>query len=160
MKRIVLRPSFKSQLAPIIMGVSCLMFAFRGLSTDLPLLILISKLAAGFSIFFALLAIVNIYNYKYILFEDFIQATEGILSLNMVLNKIKYQDIRLVETQKSILGRIINFGDVLIGSAATGTLEVVLRGVSNPDLIKDFVLKKASQKRAQIKHNKQEVINQ
>ncbi len=159
MKRIVLRPSVKSQISLLILCISCLLFAIRGLYSDALLMIYLSKFFTGCAIFFAVLVLVNIYNYKYTLFEDFIQATEGIFSLNMVSHKIKYHDIRLVETQKTIIGRIFNFGDVLIGSAATGSLEINLKGISDPDLVKDFILKKIAQKREK-KNQKEVAVNQ
>ncbi|MCS6961791.1 MAG: PH domain-containing protein [Deltaproteobacteria bacterium] len=148
---LVIRPSIKSQFGHLTAAFAFVFLAFRGFSFEHGIFLYLGKISAGIAVFICLVILVNIFNFKYVLAEDFIQSIEGILSLNMVSQKVKYKDIKLLEAHQTILGRILGFGNVLIGSAATSNIEITLRNVSDPQLIKEFVLKKISQKRSEEK---------
>lgn len=151
MPEIVLRPSVKSQFSNLVLALGFIFLGIRGFSFEYGLFLYIGKLSAGVAIFICLVILVNIFNFRYTLGEEVLQCTEGILALNMTTQKIKYRDIKLVETKQSIVGRILGFGDVLVGSAATSQIEVTLKNVADPDLVKEFILKKISQKRSEEK---------
>lgn len=151
MPELIVRPSVKSQFANLVLALGFIFLGVRGFSFEYGLFLYIGKLSAGVAIFLCLIILVNIYNYKYVLGDDVLQCTEGILALNMTTQKIKYRDVKLVETKQNILGRILGFGDVLVGSAATSQIEVTLRNVADPELVKEFILKKISQKRTEEK---------
>jgi hypothetical protein len=46
---------------------------------------------------------------------------------------VKYIDIRGIRVNQSIWGRIFNYGDVLIGTAAQDESEIILAAVDSPD---------------------------
>ncbi|MCS6893665.1 MAG: hypothetical protein NZO16_03755, partial [Deltaproteobacteria bacterium] len=107
---LILRPSVKSQFSNILFCFGLVFLSLRGLEYEGGVIYYAGKLSGGFAIFFALVVLVNIYNYRYLIAEDFVQATEGKLALNMFTHKVKYRDIKLLETRKGILGRILNYG--------------------------------------------------
>jgi hypothetical protein len=57
---------------------------------------------------------------------------EGRLALNYSVPVIKYSDIRGITVDKDIPGRIFNYGDVLLGTAAHDNVELTISGVRAP----------------------------
>lgn len=147
MEDLTIRPTIKSQLANIFLAASLATMAFRGLGLDWTAAVLISKVLAALSLFLVLVIIHAIYNYKYVLSDDFILAMEGILSLQLLQTKVRYEDIKFVEVDKSILGRILDYGNVYIASAATSDIEITLRNISSPFLFKEFIMGQVESKR-------------
>ena len=62
--------------------------------------------------------------------EQQVEISEGILSV--VRNSIYCADVRTTVTRQNLLQRIVNIGTVEVGSAGTGRVEIVARGVPNP----------------------------
>jgi len=147
MEDLTIRPTIKSQLANIFLAASLATLAFRGWGLDWTAAVLISKVLAALSFFLVLVIIHAIYNYKYVLTDDFILAMEGILSLQLLQTKVRYEDIKFVEVDKSILGRILDYGNVYIASAATSDIEITLRNISSPFLFKEFIMGQVGLKR-------------
>ncbi len=88
---------------------------------------------------FFILALIHIFNVKYCLTGKGIEMTIGILSIRQRSVKIRYEDIRSVETEQSILERMLNIGTVEIGTSATGAIEVVFIGVEAPQEIQQMI---------------------
>lgn len=88
---------------------------------------------------FYLLALIHIYNVKYCLTSKGIEMTTGILSTRKRSVKIRYEDIRSVETTQSIFERILNIGTVEIGTSATGAIEIMFVGVDSPQELQSLV---------------------
>lgn len=76
-----------------------------------------------------------IYNSKYIIDERGVEAQIGLVSLNLRQPRLRYEDIRGIEPQQTLWERILGIGSVLIGSAMTQDVEIVMTGVSNPRAI-------------------------
>jgi len=76
-----------------------------------------------------------IYNSKYIVDERGVEAQVGLVSLNLRQPRLRYEDIRGVEPNQTIIERILGIGTVLIGSAMTSEVEIAMRGVANPRAI-------------------------
>lgn len=73
------------------------------------------------------------YNDLYIICDDHILRKQGRLSLRYSVPLVKYIDIRGIRVNQSILGRIFNYGDVLVGTAAQDESEIILAAVDSPE---------------------------
>ncbi len=80
-----------------------------------------------------------IYNSKYIIDERGVEAQIGLVSLNLRQPRLRYEDIRGIEPQQTLWERILGIGSVLIGSAMTQDVEIVMSGVANPRAIQLLV---------------------
>jgi uncharacterized membrane protein YdbT with pleckstrin-like domain len=82
-------------------------------------------------LFFIFLAMFRIYNVRYELTSRGIDAYEWVLGPQTVMS-IRYEDIRSLETEQSIIGRMLDVGNLQIGTAAQSSVEVTFRGISSP----------------------------
>lgn len=57
----------------------------------------------------------------------------GRLSLRYQVPKIKYSDIRAITVYQDLLGRLFDYGDIEIGTAAQEGSEIVIEGVRDPE---------------------------
>lgn len=57
-------------------------------------------------------------------------ARHGIISRNVT--RIRIADIRTLSLRQSLLGRMLNYGSVLVGTADTGGTELTMRDVASP----------------------------
>lgn len=83
--------------------------------------------------------LVRIFDVRYALNSIGVEAIRGRISLNQKICKLRYEDIRSLEVRQTLLGRILNVGDVLIGTAGTSELEAVLEGVFAPREIQEMI---------------------
>ncbi len=87
-----------------------------------------------------LLNIIRIYfNELYVFKAHVICHHNGRLSLNYQMPVVYYSDVREIVVKQGMLGRILNYGDVFVGTAATKGLEVHLKGIYNPRVIEKFI---------------------
>lgn len=89
-------------------------------------------------LFIVALATFRIYNVRYKLTSRGIDCYDWVLGPQSVMS-IRYEDIRSIETEQSILGRMFDVGDVLIGTAAQSTVEVVFKGVACPTDVQQLI---------------------
>lgn len=81
----------------------------------------------------ALLEIVRRYHDNlYVLGSDTVSHFAGRLSLNSSLPSLKYTDIVTVGVKQDILGRIFDYGNVLLDSAGESRVELTMTGVRSP----------------------------
>ena len=52
---------------------------------------------------------------------------------------MRFDDIRSAETDQTILERLLNVGDVEVGTAATSEIEIVFAGVAAPQEVQDMI---------------------
>ena len=78
-----------------------------------------------------LLAIFRIYNVRYVLTSRGLDCYDWVLGPQRVMT-IRYEDIRSLETEQSIIGRMLDVGNILIGTAAQSSVEVIFKGVASP----------------------------
>jgi uncharacterized membrane protein YdbT with pleckstrin-like domain len=109
----------------LTLGSRTLMFA-------LPLFWLLPVCGAGNIIF-------RIYNVRYVIDSRGIEAKVGILAMNQRITRVRFEDIRSVETEQTMLERILNIGDVEIGTAATGDIEIIFQGIAAPTEVQDMI---------------------
>lgn len=98
----------------------------------LPLLWFIPALALGS-------AILRIYDVRYTLDEQGIEARTGIISLYQRITRIRFEDIRSIETEQTLLERALDIGNLEIGTAATGGIEVTFKGVAAPKQVQKLI---------------------
>lgn len=68
-----------------------------------------------------------------------VEMESGILGLQLNLSRVRYEDIRGIDLQQSILERALNVGTIGIGSAATDGLEIVMSGIGSPREIQEMI---------------------
>lgn len=83
--------------------------------------------------------IARIYDVRFTLSADGIEARVGIVSLSQSVTRIRFEDIRLIEVDQSLLERLLDVGNVLIGTAATDSIEVYMEGMVAPGEIQRMV---------------------
>jgi len=81
----------------------------------------------------------RIYNVRYLIDARGIEARIGILSLNQSITRIRFEDIRSIETHQTLLERILNVGLIEMGTAASAGVELVFRGVARPKEVQDML---------------------
>ena len=146
--RYCFHPTWRSQIFPLIgYFITCVLcvwisgkvpstvikgplFSVFGsmLYLHLPLLVLIPGLVLG-------KVLIYMYDSKYIIDERGVEAQIGLVSMSLRQPRLRYEDIRGVEPVQTLWERIIGIGGVLIGSAMTQDVEIVMEGVDNPRAI-------------------------
>ena len=87
-----------------------------------------------------------------------LETRYGIISLQQKIVRIRYEDVRSIELQQSLLDRALNIGDVGIGSAATGKIEIVFDGVASPKEVQRMIQQERDRRlRARSKKGEQKV---
>jgi len=83
--------------------------------------------------------LMKIYNVRYVVDGRGIETRVGILALNQRITRVRYQDIRSVETEQTVVERALNIGTVYIGTAATGAIEIAFSGIAAPKEVQDMI---------------------
>lgn len=91
----------------------------------LPLLILLPGFVLG-------KILIYMYDSKYIIDERGVEAQIGLVSLSLRQPRLRYEDIRGVEPIQTLWERMLGIGGVMVGSAMTQDVEIVMEGVANP----------------------------
>lgn len=86
-----------------------------------------------------MIGILHIYNVRYVIDSKGLEARVGILGLNQRITRVRYTDIRSAESDQTILERILNVGDVEVGTAATSEIEIIFQGVSAPQELQTVI---------------------
>ncbi|NDC38649.1 MAG: PH domain-containing protein [Proteobacteria bacterium] len=81
----------------------------------------------------------RIYNVRYVADSRGIEARSGILSFAQQITRVRYEDVRSIESEQSILERLLDVGTVWIGTAASTGVEVHLAGVAAPKSVQEFI---------------------
>ena len=90
--------------------------------------------------FFTLMTtMVRIYNVRYAVDGWGCHCKVGILSLKLRSTSVRYEDIRSIETDQTLMERIVGVGSVLISTASTAGVEVLFEGVAAPDEVQDML---------------------
>lgn len=110
-------PSFKSYSGLIFLGI----------------LTLIIVIGAGVLLFVFL----DRRGRKYTVTSRRITAKKGILT--KTVDEVNIAHIRSMNVRQSLWGRMMNYGDIFIGTAGTDGIEVAIRGVSAPVVLKELI---------------------
>lgn len=145
---------FLTRLFPSTLITGKVVSAFGySLVLSLPLFWLIPLMAAGSIIY-------RIYNVRFLMDSRGIEAKVGILALNQRITRIRFEDIRSVETQQSMLERALNIGNVEIGTAATGDVEVTLQGVAAPTEVQEMIQAERDRRQSIARERREHPIQQ
>ncbi|MCB0310570.1 MAG: hypothetical protein KDD42_05015 [Bdellovibrionales bacterium] len=90
-----------------------------------------------------LLAIVlahRLFDAVYIIDREYVRSLHGFLSLRKHDVRLEYQDLRGVEIDRGIYGRIVNTGDLKIWSLMPSEVELLLSGVRDPSSYRDLII--------------------
>lgn len=90
----------------------------------------------------------RIYNVRFVIDSRGIEARVGILSVNQRITRIRFEDIRSVETGQTVWERALDVGDVEIGTAATGDIEIIFQGVAAPSEVQDMIQSERDRRQA------------
>jgi len=103
------------------------LFSFGGgtLELKLPLLWLVPVFIIG-------QAVMRIYDVRYIIDKQGIESKIGILSLSQTITRIRYEDIRSIDSRQTLSERMLGIGTLEMGTAASAGLEMSFSGIANP----------------------------
>ena len=76
--------------------------------------------------------LLTIYDSQYIIDDKGIEAQIGLVSLSLRQPRLRYEDIRGVEPTQTIVERLLGIGTLLVGSAMTFEVEIVMAGIASP----------------------------
>ncbi|MBX7144184.1 MAG: PH domain-containing protein [Oligoflexia bacterium] len=89
----------------------------------------------------------NLYNYRYILCDEYVLEVRGLWSLAAKSVRINYIHIRGIEIDESLVQRILGLGDVsilgVIGNQGEPCL--TMKGLRNPRHVKDLIQDRVNQ---------------
>jgi uncharacterized membrane protein YdbT with pleckstrin-like domain len=128
-----LAPLFSAQFPPSVIHGELLNIGSQKFYLSLPLFWLVPCA-------FLINVIFHMYNVWYTVDAKGIEARDGILSVRQVITRIRFEDIRSIETDQSLLERILSVGTVRLGTAATDDWEVYFHGVDNPKKLQRWLL--------------------
>jgi membrane protein YdbS with pleckstrin-like domain len=162
--KLVIPKVWKSEFALIVLSLFLLIAAWfltqlfswsiiKGVFLNIGNFELILKLPVFFLIPLTTLSLVcyRLYNVKFIVDEQGIEARTGILSIKQQTIRIRFEDIRSVQSKQGLLERLLNVGNVEIGTAATGNLELVLSGVNSPLEVREMIEREKTSRNKQLR---------
>ncbi|MCB0328201.1 MAG: PH domain-containing protein [Bdellovibrionales bacterium] len=124
----------------LIVSVICYFFGSVRISYEIPVVNLLSTY--WFFLFPIGVAIEGIRQYHddlYILDREKVTHKGGRLSLEYSVPEIRYQDIRAVGVSQSFVGRLFDYGDVELNTAAQDQGELLLEGIRAPDELAELI---------------------
>ena len=102
---------------------------------------LVETLYYAIIIICALEVVRRYFNNRYIVYSDKIVAIQGMISFHLSRNTIDYLDIREIKTNQTIIGRMVNYGDLLISTASTSGIEITLNTIDDVDSLNQEIVK-------------------
>lgn len=81
----------------------------------------------------------RLFDDRFIITEDSIVAVNGLLSLKLCSSRVHFAHVRGVEVEQGIFQRLVNTGNLMVGSAAHLGQEVVMKGVGNPTYYREII---------------------
>ena len=95
----------------------------------------------GLGLLILFFVILNRYQYTYTITNKRVLARVGIIAKRV--NEVDIEHIRSVTTSQGIWARMLGYGNVIIGTAGTGGVEVVIMNIAKPELIKELIKKQS-----------------
>lgn len=86
-----------------------------------------------------MLTIIRIYNVRYKVDQRGIEMRIGILSFHQRINRLRFEDIRNIEIEQTIIQRILDTGRLEVSTAATGTIEIIMEGIAAPNEVRSML---------------------
>ena len=101
----------------------------------------LSRQLMGVGLLILLFVVLDRYQYTYTITNKRVSARVGIIAKRV--NEVDIEHIRSVTTSQGILARILGYGNVIIGTAGTGGVEVVIMNIGKPEQIKELIKKQS-----------------
>jgi len=79
------------------------------------------------------------YDQLWVIERDRINHYCGRLSLSYSVPAVRYTDIRAITIDQNIIGRILDYGNIQIGTAGTDGFEMIIKGVRSPEILADVL---------------------
>jgi len=150
--RYVFSPTFRSQIPQILLFLFSSLLCIE-LSDRFPILVLPGELIpfqdSRLILYFPILWLIplyfcgriffRLYDQRYHIDARGVEAKVGLLSLQLRQPRLRFEDIRGVEPIQTISQRILNIGDLLIGSAMTEDVEIIMQGIADPVTVQKFL---------------------
>jgi uncharacterized membrane protein YdbT with pleckstrin-like domain len=54
---------------------------------------------------------------------------------------VDIKDIRSLNVRQSVIARILNIGDIDVGTSGTSGIEIRITGISKPNQVRDLIMK-------------------
>ncbi|MCB9030143.1 MAG: PH domain-containing protein [Deltaproteobacteria bacterium] len=86
---------------------------------------------------------------KYVIDQDSLREISGLLSFNKKDMRIQFENIRGIEIDRNLYERLVNVGDLKVGSAMHEGIEAHLAGIRNPSKYRDIILERMKAAKAQ-----------
>lgn len=147
------RSQFPTLLFALVSGVLCSLVYRAAVADPITFSILWSELGFGINGWW-ILWLVPIsalaratyakLNVRYALDHRAIEMRSGCLAWNMLITRIRYQDIRSIETKQSVLDQLLGIGRVEIGTAASAGTEIALSGIEDPRKVQTAIQEERS----------------
>jgi uncharacterized membrane protein YdbT with pleckstrin-like domain len=115
-------------------------FGDTQLFLNLPLFALMPVVALGD-------VVARVYNVCYTLDSQGIEAREGIISLSQRIVRLRYEDVRMVEFDQSLIERFLDVGNVQVGTAASSEVELDMAGVAAPREVQQMIQNERDKRR-------------
>jgi len=102
------------------------------ITLKLPLFWLLPLMALGSAFY-------RVYNVRYSVDSQGIESRIGVLSLNQITTRIRFEDIRSIETEQTLIERLLDVGLVAMGTAASSGLEMTFEGIAAPREVQNMI---------------------
>ena len=89
--------------------------------------------------YFLMRVLVAVYDSKFIIDDRGVEAHLGLVSFNLRQPRLRYEDIRGVEPTQTLVERMLGIGTLLVGSAMTFEVEIVMEGIDNPRAMQELI---------------------
>lgn len=125
------------------------LFTFSGkvIYLPIPIFLIIPLLMSGCILH-------TLYDAVYVIGEDYIRATYGLLSFQKKDIRLEFVDVRGIEINRGIYGRIANTGSIFVGTAMKEDEELFIENVFNPSQYRDLIIKRRSVIEQEFNHHK------
>ena len=85
------------------------------------------------------LILFRIYDVRFSVDSKGIESRVGILGFNQRIVRVRYEDVRSVEIDQTLLERFLDIGNLAIGTAATSGIEIYFEGVAAPAEVQQMI---------------------
>lgn len=89
----------------------------------------------------------RMYDVKYLATAEGLEISVGQVSLQQMVTKIRYEDIRGIEVIQSLFERLLDIGIIEIGTAASGGIDVIMEGIAAPRDVQDALIGERDRRR-------------
>lgn len=84
-------------------------------------------------------AIWRIYDVRYSVDRRGIEARVGVLAFSQRIVRVRFEDVRSIEVDQTLIERFLGIGNLLVGTAATSGVEIYLEGIGAPHEVQQMV---------------------